>query len=549
MDVQYRREPDETCLIFSGEQPADPYVIRVLQENYIQGVLKMRVLPVDDKEEYHFVVTGCQPLSRFWERQQINSSDIYQLLSGLYRIVKTLEDYLIDASHVVLSPEYIFVKKDLSDIRICCHPGFHGDFYAQIRELAQYFLNKIDHLDESSTNKAYEVYRITGDDFFSFEDMLRVVEPEEPSVPEEPEEAWKDETEAEEEFVDVPPEDSSSGNAPFRIQKTDIIAIAAACVGVAFGVYFFSSYGNLGKALLITAASLSILVGVFLGSRFPFKKKSRKSESASENDLESEAVNEDDGTLRADDNSYMPSRRREKEEPPRADDNSNMPSRRREKEELSRADENSDMSSRRRDGDKLWRTNGDASRRKGDYWRADSGYRGDAVRMDGGYRNDAARADSGYRDDAVHMKDSYRNGAVPVDDSFRNNGGQEERPGTGRSVVAEDSSRRMGYACYAEAIDSRVLVSQDLQKYDSINLRRMPFVIGTMEGACDYLLDKPGVSRVHARFEEQFGEYYLTDCNTSNGTYLNGIRIGPNRRYPVREGDEIALADLKYHFR
>ena len=58
----------------------------------------------------------------------------------------------------------------------------------------------------------------------------------------------------------------------------------------------------------------------------------------------------------------------------------------------------------------------------------------------------------------------------------------------------------------------------------------------------------PVISRIHARLEQQDGQIYLVDCNSTNGTYLNGVRLEPNRRYPVQAGDEIMLADLKYLF-
>ena len=71
MEVQYRRKLDQTCLVFSGECPPDPYAVRVLEENRIPGILEMRMISVDQKDEFHCVVTGCQPLARLWEKKQI----------------------------------------------------------------------------------------------------------------------------------------------------------------------------------------------------------------------------------------------------------------------------------------------------------------------------------------------------------------------------------------------------------------------------------------------------------------------------------------------
>ncbi|MBP5291105.1 MAG: hypothetical protein J6Y90_00600, partial [Lachnospiraceae bacterium] len=91
MEEQYRRNPDQTCLVFGKDSSPDPYTLRVLEENRIPGVLELKMISVNQKDEFHFVVTGYQPLARLWEKQQISITDIYLVLNGIYRIAKTLE--------------------------------------------------------------------------------------------------------------------------------------------------------------------------------------------------------------------------------------------------------------------------------------------------------------------------------------------------------------------------------------------------------------------------------------------------------------------------
>ncbi len=101
---------------------------------------------------------------------------------------------------------------------------------------------------------------------------------------------------------------------------------------------------------------------------------------------------------------------------------------------------------------------------------------------------------------------------------------------------------------FSEAAGERCLISQNSLRHDTIRIRQLPFILGKMEDVCDYPLRYPVISRIHARLEQQDGQIYLVDCNSTNGTYLNGVRLEPNRRYPVQAGDEIMLADLKYLF-
>lgn len=51
------------------------------------------------------------------------------------------------------------------------------------------------------------------------------------------------------------------------------------------------------------------------------------------------------------------------------------------------------------------------------------------------------------------------------------------------------------------------------------------------------------VSSYHAELIQlDNGDMYIVDKST-NGTYINGVRINPNQEYPVRRGDNIMLAD------
>lgn len=54
-----------------------------------------------------------------------------------------------------------------------------------------------------------------------------------------------------------------------------------------------------------------------------------------------------------------------------------------------------------------------------------------------------------------------------------------------------------------------------------------------------------GVSRLHAVIRKSEGNVVLVDLGSSNGTYVNGLRIMPNIEQPLRHGDIVALGKLK----
>jgi len=53
-----------------------------------------------------------------------------------------------------------------------------------------------------------------------------------------------------------------------------------------------------------------------------------------------------------------------------------------------------------------------------------------------------------------------------------------------------------------------------------------------------------GVSRRHALIRSAKGRYSLLDLGSSNGTWLNEQKLPPHTPYPLRDGDQIRLAQL-----
>jgi 3',5'-cyclic-nucleotide phosphodiesterase len=57
------------------------------------------------------------------------------------------------------------------------------------------------------------------------------------------------------------------------------------------------------------------------------------------------------------------------------------------------------------------------------------------------------------------------------------------------------------------------------------------------------------VSRKHARIFIQRGRYYLEDCHSTNGTYLNAFRLQPGAPCVLREGSNIQVGGVHMRFR
>jgi hypothetical protein len=64
----------------------------------------------------------------------------------------------------------------------------------------------------------------------------------------------------------------------------------------------------------------------------------------------------------------------------------------------------------------------------------------------------------------------------------------------------------------------------------------------------DIIVDDPSVSRSHARIFVASGDAAVEDAGSTNGTAVNGRRIGPGR-FPVRDGDRLQIGNVLLQYR
>lgn len=82
-----------------------------------------------------------------------------------------------------------------------------------------------------------------------------------------------------------------------------------------------------------------------------------------------------------------------------------------------------------------------------------------------------------------------------------------------------------------------------------IPMEHLPVTVGKMAGAVDVVLNEASVSRLHARISREGNRFFITDLNSTNGTFRNGMRLEPNASEIIEPGDEIGIGKLKFIYR
>lgn len=107
------------------------------------------------------------------------------------------------------------------------------------------------------------------------------------------------------------------------------------------------------------------------------------------------------------------------------------------------------------------------------------------------------------------------------------------------NLRSESENQNKTTVLYEESVPKLISLGR---KEEQIILDHFPFIIGSRKDTSDYAIMEKGVSRMHADISFEDGVYYITDLNSTNGTFLNEKEIEPGTTVPLKEGDEIRIA-------
>ena len=62
------------------------------------------------------------------------------------------------------------------------------------------------------------------------------------------------------------------------------------------------------------------------------------------------------------------------------------------------------------------------------------------------------------------------------------------------------------------------------------------------------MIAKSTISRIHASIAMEEGEFYLSDMNSSNGTFVNDKPVAYREKRRLMSNDIVRFADVKYRF-
>lgn len=174
MKIEYQRNLKKSYMKLQELGTEGGYEEKVLLKNKIPGLLSFQCSYHDGEKEYWYETGGRQSLDLYAEVNQLDEKTLRYLLSGICQVVGSIEKYLLDANHLLLQAETIFVKLPQKECLFCYCPAYEENLLLQLRRLAEFLITKVDHKSDEAVKFVYAFYELTIQEDFKMEDFKKL---------------------------------------------------------------------------------------------------------------------------------------------------------------------------------------------------------------------------------------------------------------------------------------------------------------------------------------------------------------------------------------
>ena len=133
----------------------DNYQYKMLAANQIRGLLPCSSRCIDNQEYLYYDITSRQSMEDVYDRKPVRGVDIEKLLGDLLRVEKTLTEYLLDASHMILDPACIYMDFRGNECSFVYYPGEVGE--TRWEDLFSFLADRVDGRDKRAAALVYRL--------------------------------------------------------------------------------------------------------------------------------------------------------------------------------------------------------------------------------------------------------------------------------------------------------------------------------------------------------------------------------------------------------
>lgn len=158
-DWEIRQDLEHRYLVTTVDEVQENYRIQMLVHQTSEQLLPCTTRRVNGELMLTYDISGKQSLAQLCAAQSVGIGMLHILFGTVYLCLRQLEEYLLEAEMLLLSPETIFCDEAGSRIYLCCLPGAENGGFDGLHDLSVFLLEVLDHTDAEAVQLGYTLYR------------------------------------------------------------------------------------------------------------------------------------------------------------------------------------------------------------------------------------------------------------------------------------------------------------------------------------------------------------------------------------------------------
>ena len=176
--TEFRRSLNHNYLIIknSVSEEINHFSLQMITENRIPSLLDMDVKDENGEKELYYEISSLQSLSRVYEIKKITGEELAEMIRNIVEVFQRIKEYMLTEEEVVMLPEYIFMNPETRQMRFMYCPYVRQNCGNLFWELAEFFLDHVEHQDSEAVLLAYQFYKIVRSESYVLQEIQQLCE-------------------------------------------------------------------------------------------------------------------------------------------------------------------------------------------------------------------------------------------------------------------------------------------------------------------------------------------------------------------------------------
>ena len=176
MDVEYKRDLHRNYMVIKEEDnEVEQYGMKMINHNLIDGILSVERRVVNNQVLFYYDISAKQASHNLLDRASLSYQTVKQFFLNIISTIERAYEYLLIEDDFVLMPEFIYIDVVNENPYLCYLSGYQKDIKNQMSSLIEYIMNKVDYNDNEAVLFVYNMYAASREEGFTFDHIKKVL--------------------------------------------------------------------------------------------------------------------------------------------------------------------------------------------------------------------------------------------------------------------------------------------------------------------------------------------------------------------------------------